>query len=272
MSQQSCTACNDLREYAPEFVVNGVTDDVCSHLANNEGLSGADDHTNCDDLHDVNDCLIGNMDDEVEGFEVCDWKDFMHQYIPNNYETLKAMICSMCGLWCSLTKLVDALQNAASFTPTQKFLRSSDAHTSAYWEASNVTETISLNDANSSTNQGTFYAPNDGVAIVTFCFALRTNNDNDKVGFHIFGYNSNETPDDAMRIKRSVHTTTHEREGAKNFSTAVKMPKGTYLNLRCIPSYSMPDGNPSSADVRLHQICITFIPTFELSIDPIGDC
>ena len=99
MSQQSCNACNDLREYAPEFVINGVTDNVCEHLADNEGLSGADAHNDCDDLHDVNDCLIGNMDDELESFEICEWKDFMHQYIPNNYETLKAMICSMCGQW-----------------------------------------------------------------------------------------------------------------------------------------------------------------------------
>lgn len=101
MSQQSCTACNDLREYAPDFVLNGVTDDICESLATNTGLNDnlSPKHEDCDDLHDINDCLIGNMDDEVESFEVCDWKDFMHQYIPNNYETLKAMICSMCGQW-----------------------------------------------------------------------------------------------------------------------------------------------------------------------------
>lgn len=105
MSQQSCSACNDLREYAPEFVVNGVTDNVCQSLQANTGLNPNLDtkHTDCEDLHDVNDCLVGNMDDEVEEFEVCDWKDFMHQFIPNLYETLKAMICAICGLWKAIT-------------------------------------------------------------------------------------------------------------------------------------------------------------------------
>lgn len=112
MSSKSCTACNDLREYAPDFVLNGVTDTVCENLANNEGLSGADGHVDCDDLHDVNDCLIANMDDEVESFDVCEWKDFMHQYIPNNYETLKAIICSICGQWdrmSDLCSLIDSI-------------------------------------------------------------------------------------------------------------------------------------------------------------------
>ena len=99
MSQKSCNACNELREYAPEFVVNGVTDAVCTHLANNKGLSNADSHNDCDDLHDVNDCLIGNMADELDAFDVCDLKDFLHQYIPNDYETNKALICALCGAW-----------------------------------------------------------------------------------------------------------------------------------------------------------------------------
>lgn len=103
MSEKSCSACNDLREYAPEFVVNGVTDNVCENLGENRGLSAADGHTDCDDLHDVNDCLIANMDDELDAWEVCDWKDFMHQYIPNDYETNKAMICAICGLWNAVT-------------------------------------------------------------------------------------------------------------------------------------------------------------------------
>lgn len=126
MSQQSCSACNDLREYAPEFVVNGVTDNVCENLADNVGLSGAQNHTDCDDLHDVNDCLIGNMDDEVDGFEVCDWKDFMHQYIPNDYETNKALICALCGAWekieC-LTESINSLVTGRSFSFGSEYVR-----------------------------------------------------------------------------------------------------------------------------------------------------
>lgn len=111
MSQQSCTACNDLREYAPAFVQNGVTDSVCNNLSKNKGLSNASGHDDCDDLHDINDCLIGNMDDELDAFDVCEIKDFLHQYIPNNYETLKALICSMCGQWDRMDDMCQLISN-----------------------------------------------------------------------------------------------------------------------------------------------------------------
>lgn len=109
MSSKNCSACNDLREYAPSFVLNGTTDAVCNNLGDNKGLSAAKNHTDCDDLHDVNDCLIGNMDDELDGFEVCEWQEFMHQLIPNMYETYKAMICSDCGQWDEIDDIREAL-------------------------------------------------------------------------------------------------------------------------------------------------------------------
>ena len=115
MSEQSCSACNDLREYAPEFVVNGTTDDVGEHLKNDEGLSGANGHVDCEDLLDVNDCLIGNMRDELDGYDVCEWKDFMAAFIGNMYETIKAMVYSQCGQWCA----INSLYNGASFSFTE---------------------------------------------------------------------------------------------------------------------------------------------------------
>lgn len=116
MSAKSCSACNDLRSNAPEFTINGVTDEACESLAMDKGLNPDLDpqRTDCDDLHDINDCLIGNMDDEVESFDVCEWKDFMHQYIPNTYETLKAMICSDCGQWDMLHELCRLLGHVIS--------------------------------------------------------------------------------------------------------------------------------------------------------------
>lgn len=111
MSNQSCSACNDLREYAPEFVVNGTTDNVAEHLKNDQGLSGANNHTDCEDLLDVNDCLIGNMVDELEGYDVCDWKDYMATMLGNLYETIKAMVYSQCGQWCA----INGLYNGATF-------------------------------------------------------------------------------------------------------------------------------------------------------------
>ena len=49
MSETSCSACNDIREYAPEFALNGVTETVGAHLMDNEGLSGAEGHEDCED-------------------------------------------------------------------------------------------------------------------------------------------------------------------------------------------------------------------------------
>ena len=101
MSQPECSACTDLREYAPEFVMNGVTSTVASSLKNDTGLNPrlATLHKNCEDLNDVNDCLIGRKMQELESLDVCDWKEFMSGFGPNLYDTLKAMIQSECGVW-----------------------------------------------------------------------------------------------------------------------------------------------------------------------------
>lgn len=109
MSAKSCTACNDLREYAPEFVLNGTTDNVAEHLKQDEGLSGAEQHTDCEDLLDVNDCLVGNMLDELDAYDVCNWKDFMAAFIGNMYETIKAMVYSQCGQWCAINSMYEGL-------------------------------------------------------------------------------------------------------------------------------------------------------------------
>lgn len=104
-AERKCLSCNDLQENAPEFVVNGVTENVCNSLKNNTGMDTHSGHTDCDDLDAANDCLIGNMEDEVENYEVCDWKGFMPTFIHNLWSVLKAMICSMCGLWSRLEAL-----------------------------------------------------------------------------------------------------------------------------------------------------------------------
>lgn len=111
MSKPSCDACTRLREYNANFIMNGVTDTVAESLANNTGLNPCltELHTDCEDLNDVNDCLIGHMDDEVDNYEVCDWKDLLHNFFPNLYETLKAIIAAICGLWTSISSIIDRI-------------------------------------------------------------------------------------------------------------------------------------------------------------------
>ncbi len=98
-----CDACEELRQNAPNFTVNGFGDTECENLANGDGLGGSSD--NCTDVHDMDDCLIGMMDNEVDAYDTCDWKKFMHRFIPNVWATIKAIICWLCGIDCKIDHL-----------------------------------------------------------------------------------------------------------------------------------------------------------------------
>lgn len=118
MAELNCNACEEIRQTSPEFVVNGLTDDMCTSLQNDTGLSTTDSNTTCTDLHNLNDCLVGNMSNEIETYDVCDWKEFMRNFIPNVWTTLKASICSICGMWKAIHRLeclVDVLYNGVNF-------------------------------------------------------------------------------------------------------------------------------------------------------------
>lgn len=114
----NCSACEDLREVSPEFALNGLTDDMCENLADNYGLAKNDGRYSCDDLHDMNDCLVGSMAREVDSYANCDWKKFAKDFIPNLWTTLKGIICTICGIWVFIKKLqclVNYLFDGASF-------------------------------------------------------------------------------------------------------------------------------------------------------------
>lgn len=101
MATYDCSACSELAETSPEFMENGVTDSICASLHDNTGFNPNLSvlHEDEEDLHDANDCLVGRMADEVASYDVCDWKTFMKKFIPNLYNVLKAIICSIGGLW-----------------------------------------------------------------------------------------------------------------------------------------------------------------------------
>lgn len=113
MSNINCDSCADLREYAPEFVQNGVTSRVSTSLKNNTGFNPSLSvlHENCEDLNDANDCLIGRLPQELAGYDVCEWKEFMSKLLPNQYEMLKALIASDCGQWDKLDPLCESIDN-----------------------------------------------------------------------------------------------------------------------------------------------------------------
>lgn len=109
MANIDCASCDELRTRSAAYAQNGVTTAICNSLKNNTGLNGKSD--DCTDLDIVNDCTIGLMDDQLEAFDTCDWKEFMHKYIPNSHALNKAMICAMCGVWDNIEEMWCWLNN-----------------------------------------------------------------------------------------------------------------------------------------------------------------
>ena len=105
MANIDCNSCNELVDTSPDFVEKGVTTAICNSLKNDTGFNTRKSHTDCEDLDTANDCLVGMMDKELEKYEPCDWKLFMHKFIPNIHQFLKAMICAICGLWTNVHAL-----------------------------------------------------------------------------------------------------------------------------------------------------------------------
>lgn len=105
MADYNCASCEELRETSTNFVVNGITDTECTSLQNNTGINPSSGHDDCTDLNNINDCLVGNMGEEVKTYDVCDWKTFMGKFIPNVWTTIKGIICAICGIWKSIDKI-----------------------------------------------------------------------------------------------------------------------------------------------------------------------
>ncbi|MEI5994026.1 hypothetical protein [Candidatus Enterococcus mansonii] len=106
-----CAACENLKEYAANFIINGITEKECNSLKKDTGLNPNLDvlHTNCEDLNDLNDCLIGALKETLADQSVCDWKEFMDQLMTNLQLMNKAMVCSDCGQWLKIHELEDSI-------------------------------------------------------------------------------------------------------------------------------------------------------------------
>ena len=105
MAQRNCAACDELREDAPNFIVNGITNTECASLKNNTGLSPSNGNDNCTDIDNMNDCLIGNMEEEVNLYDVCDWKTYTKELVGNLWSMFTAINCAMCGIWSQISAL-----------------------------------------------------------------------------------------------------------------------------------------------------------------------
>ena len=110
MAKYKCSACEELRKSAPAVIRNGVSNSSCVSLKNNTGLNPSNNIKDCEDLENLNDCFVGNMATELPKYDDCNWKKFMKDFIPNVWNTFKAIICSICGLWCNINFLLNGMR------------------------------------------------------------------------------------------------------------------------------------------------------------------
>lgn len=115
MKEINCEVCEDLASYAIDLVSNGeVTEKVCTSLANDTGLNPDLTilHTDCEDLEDMNDCLIGRPEQDLEKYDNCEWRKFMKKFIANLHTFNKAVLCAICGIWTNIHNLWSGLSEA----------------------------------------------------------------------------------------------------------------------------------------------------------------
>ena len=105
MALLDCSACEELRQDAPSLIVNGLSSTEIASLKNNTGYNASSDNTDCTDLENAVDCLIGRMTSELDAYDVCDWKEFMNNYLPNHWTVDRSMVAAICGLWCYMRQM-----------------------------------------------------------------------------------------------------------------------------------------------------------------------
>lgn len=290
MADYNCSACEELREESTNFVVNGITDTECTSLKNDTGINPSAGHDDCTDLNNINDCLVGNMDDEVEAYDVCDWKTFMHKFIPNVWTTFKAIICAICGIWeyihCLYTaigNLVNAVNNNALSPAFVRYYRDNSAQdTSAYrWAlSSGANHTLDIYmDANVD-SAGSQAADRDYVVLCHNCTDIHADG-RKGVALNVTYYSSGDTRSiDVIEKRLAQHPELHlENSGFDDFSWTttgmVLVKKGEHVKLRSSVEnlWGSDDGN---SYWRIHQVALTWIPiniaNEQIDIDDILNC
>lgn len=94
-----CAACDALDKTNADFTENGVSAQICQNFHDNVGLNQSDSSKNCTDFHNVNDCLIGGLLDEVDSYNACDLDGLMKKLMTNMMALNDLLICSDCGQW-----------------------------------------------------------------------------------------------------------------------------------------------------------------------------
>lgn len=274
MATIDCNACADLIADAPEFMARGVTDTVCESLNNNTGLNPHLSvlHENCEDFEKMNDCLIGKKAVELKAYSDCDWKKFAKDFIQNLYQYLKALNCSICGLWArvvcvynGIVKLIEALDGSVGGSSFVRYFRDNSGTGAGYeWPAVlHESHTLDIYMDADVDNPGTKPADRDYVVIVSNCFNFHHASQFEATETI---YSSGDTRSiDIIRKRQGMHPMvtigTVVNDWSWNLTNAVIIREGEHVKLNTyVESFT-----GASADYRVHQVSLTWIP-----IAPVG--
>lgn len=284
MANVNCGACEDLRQTDPNLIVNGFTETECASLQNDTGLVPSSGHDDCTDLNNLNDCLVGNMENEVEAYDVCDWKSFMKKFIPNVWTTLKAIICAICGLWTRVTCLYDSLVNLINYLAgttsgiafVRQFRNLGTGDDVPYWEniSEGFTRTLDIYMDSAGSSSGSKAADRDYVVMISNCTNFVGFNDLRSIlTFYSSGDSRSIT---AIRNALGQHPSMNMKsENVSNFSWttsgAVLLKKGEHIKVE-FHATSVEKGDTTidgAPKVRVHQFILTWIPVnVSEAIDP----
>ena len=293
MANVNCEACEELRQTDPNLIVNGFSNTECASLKNDTGLVASSGHDDCEDLNDLNDCLVGNLETEVEKYEVCDWRDFTKMFINNLWTTLKAMICAICGLWTnlhclrkSLVKLVNYLANTTSSNAFVRYYRDlgTGADVVPYWEnvAAGFSATLDIYMDSDGISGGSKPADRDYAVIISNCTNLSMFRD---FKVRVTYYSSGDERDvSVIRTHQAQHPGMVQLGTGTTYTTfswttsgSVLLKKGEHIKVNAYVE-SADKGESASNKAprfRLHQFVLTWIPVnVDDALDPsdILDC
>lgn len=94
-----CESCEALKDYAPDYLLNGITEKECGNLQQNNGLTAQPNHDNYEDIQDTINCGVFGMDQMIQAASNCDWKEVMRKLSNNVANILSSINCGDLGQW-----------------------------------------------------------------------------------------------------------------------------------------------------------------------------